>query len=199
MDFLDLTISIEQGQIVTKTFQKEMNLYQYISPSSNHPPKMINGIIFSLLRTYMRQNTREADYQSVALKLFHRHAARGWNRVLLKDIILKADKKIRQQLKNPPPTPPEACSVSLSEDTNKEQLFLHMEYGQNDIPRKAVREIYNSTCREVFEEMGIKKFIIAYSRSNNIKELMTRAKLHQAPGHEASKYYTGELLAEREV
>ena len=173
VDFLDLTISIERGQIITKTFQKEMNLYQYISPSSNHPPKMINGIIFSLLRTYMRQNTREADYQSVALKLFHRHAARGWNRVLLKDIILKADKKIRHQLKNPPPTLPEACSASSPEDANKELLFLHMEYGQNDLPRKAVREIYDSTCREVFEEMGIKKFVIAYSRSNNIKEVMT--------------------------
>ena len=77
VDFLDLTISIEQGQVITKTFQKAMNLYQYVAPSSNHPPKMINGIIFSLLRTYMRQNMREADYQSVALKLFHRHAARG--------------------------------------------------------------------------------------------------------------------------
>ena len=94
------------------------------------------------------------------------------------------------------PQPLQKHALSLSEDTNKEQLFLHMEYGQNDIPRKAVREIYDSTCREVFEEMGIKKFVIAYSRSNNIKELMTRAKLHQAPGHEASKYYTGELAAE---
>jgi len=54
---------------------------------------MINGIIYSLLRTYMRQNTREADYQEITLKLFHRHAARGWNKVLLKDLILKADKK----------------------------------------------------------------------------------------------------------
>ena len=156
---------------------------------------MINGIIFRLLRTYMRQNTREADYQSVALKLFHRHAARGWNRVLLKDIILKADKIIRHKLKNPPPTLPEASSASSPEDANKELLFLHMEYGQNDLPRKAMREIDDSTCREVFEEMGIKKFVIAYSRSNNIKELMTRAKLHQPPGHEASKYYTGKMAA----
>ena len=60
---------------------------------------MINGIIFSLLWTYMRQNTRETDYQSVALKLFHRYADRGWKRVLLKDIIFKANKeKKRQQL-----------------------------------------------------------------------------------------------------
>ena len=70
-----------------------------------------------------------------------------------------------------------------------------MEYGQKDLPRKAVREIYDSTCREVFEGFGIKRFITAYSRSNNIKDLVTRAKLHQAPGCEASKYYLGELAA----
>ena len=108
----------------------------------------------------------------------------------------QSGQKIRQQLSNSPPAPSEASSASPSEDANKEHLFLHMEYGQNDLPRKAVREIYDSTCREVFEEMGIKKFVIAYSRSNNIKELMTRAKLHQPPGHEASKYYTGEMAAE---
>ena len=33
----------------------------------------------------------------------------------------------------------------------------------------------------------------AYSRPKNIKDSMTKAKLHQAPGREASKYYSGEL------
>ena len=197
VDFLDLTVTIEQGRIVTKTFQKALNLYQYISPQSNHPPKMINGIIFSLLRTYMRQNTWEDDYQEVTLKLFRRLAARGWNKVLLKDIILKADKKIRLQLENPSPPPAELSPTSPSENnSSRDLLFLHMEYGQKDLPRKAVREIYESTCREVFEGIGIKRFITAYSRSSNIKDLVTRAKLHQAPGCEASKYYSGELAAE---
>ena len=74
-----------------------------------------------------------------------------------------------------------------------------MEYGQNDLPWKAVRDIYDSTCREAFEELGIKRFVIAYSRSSNIKDLVTRPKLYQAPGQEASKYYLGELSAEREL
>ena len=148
---------------------------------------MISGIIYSLLHTYMRQNTREADYQEMALKLFRRHAASGWSRVLLKDIHL--------QLKNPHLPLTETSSASSSEDASKELLFLHMEYGQKDLPRKAVREIYDSTCREVFEGLGIKGFVTAYSRSNNIKDLVTRAKLHQAPGHEASKYNLGELSA----
>ena len=41
VNFLDLTIYIKDGFILTKTYQKSMNLYHYISPSSDHPPKMI--------------------------------------------------------------------------------------------------------------------------------------------------------------
>ena len=37
VNFLDLTIKIEDNCITKKTYQKSMNLYQYIMPTSNHP------------------------------------------------------------------------------------------------------------------------------------------------------------------
>ena len=43
--FLDLTISIENNKIVTKTYQKSINHFQYIMPQSAHPPNMAKGII----------------------------------------------------------------------------------------------------------------------------------------------------------
>ena len=192
-DFLDLTITIENGTITTKTYQKALNLYQYIMPHSNHPPNMIKGIIYSLMRNYKRQNTHYADYKSMATKLFKRHVARGWDRSFMKDLILQADNKLeanklQASLPNPLPTLP-------TEDlSSKERLFLHFEYHVCDIPKLQVRAIYNSTCKEIFERMlGIKQLTIAYSRSTNIRESITKAKLHQAPGREASKFYTGEL------
>ena len=36
VNFLDLTISIENNRIVTKTFQKPLNLYQYIPHHAQH-------------------------------------------------------------------------------------------------------------------------------------------------------------------
>ena len=69
VNFLDLTISIENEKISTKTFQKAMNLYQYLSPRSNHPPGMIKGIIYSLLKTYKNQNTHTEDYLDIVIKL----------------------------------------------------------------------------------------------------------------------------------
>ena len=187
--FLDLTISIERGRIVYKTFQKALNLYQYIPPTSAHPPWMMRGIIYSLMRNYRRQNTHIDDYYNVAIKLFDRHVARGWDRATMRDYILDADRKLSfpsptTQPNNTPPTTP----------SNKERLFIHMEYQPHDIPRKHVRAIYDMTCKEVFEhELGITQTTIAYSHPKNIQDLVTKAKLHQAPGKPVSKYYSGEL------
>ena len=49
VNFLDLTVYIKNGFVLTKTFQKSLNLYHYLSPFSNHPPKMIKGTIYILL------------------------------------------------------------------------------------------------------------------------------------------------------
>ena len=73
---------------------------------------------------------------------------------------------------------------------------MYIKYGRNDLPRKAICAIYDYTCREMCEGIGIKHFTVAYSRPKNIKDLVTKAKLHMAPGKEASKYYLGELSAE---
>ena len=199
VDFLDLTIWIEDGYLLTKTFQKAMNLYHYISPSSNHPPKMIVGILYSLLRTYMQQNSREEDYLNVACLLHRRHVARGWDRDYLKRLILEADRKLRLE---PPPLPspvtPPPPDPALLENSPRDRIFFHAEYGRNDLSRRAIRSIYDDTLRDRLESFGIKQLTIAFSRPKNIKDYVTKAKLHMAPDKEASKYYSGELTAERE-
>ena len=49
VNFLDLNISIENERMTTNTYQKAMNLYQYLSPMSNHQPGMIKDIIYGTL------------------------------------------------------------------------------------------------------------------------------------------------------
>ena len=67
-----------------------------------------------------------------------------------------------------------------------------MEYSSNDIPRKSVRAVVDRTLGVLLKEIGITQVTLAYSRAKNIKDLVTKAKLHQPPGKEASKYYWGE-------
>ena len=111
----------------------------------------------------------------------------------MKDYILTADAKLTEKLTTKQPT---SLPIPTTEPelTNHERIFLHWEYHPNDISRKNVRAIYNDTCKELFEDaLGIKQTTIAYSRPKNLKDVLTKAKLHQAPGREASKFYSGEL------
>jgi hypothetical protein len=39
-DFLDLTLEIKNGCIVTKTYEKPTNLFLYIPPTSAHSPEV---------------------------------------------------------------------------------------------------------------------------------------------------------------
>ena len=185
VDFLDLTISIEGSSLTTKTYQKSMNLYQYIPPQSAHPPGMIKGIIFGLMRNYYLQNSKQRDYHQMATKLFSRFVARGWDRASIKGHILFADNKLRHSpltTATPEPIP------------TKNRLFIHLEYHPNHIPRKKVRELYQLHCEETFKaKLGVEQTTIAYSKHRNLQECLTKAKLHQPAGQEASMYYSGEL------
>ena len=49
VDFLDMTISIVDGHIEMRTYQKPMNLYLYLPPLSSHTRGVIKGTIFGLM------------------------------------------------------------------------------------------------------------------------------------------------------
>ena len=62
--FLDLTIRIEDhtGKIVTRTYQKPLNLHLYLPASSAHPPGVLKGMVIGTLCRYWLQNTNRDDY-----------------------------------------------------------------------------------------------------------------------------------------
>ena len=88
---------------------------------------------------------------------------------------------------------PAAEPTATTTDDGKDQLFLRMEYSRNDLPRKEVRSIYDAICKVNFECLGITQMTTAYSHAKNMRDHVAKAKLHQTPGKEASKYYLGEL------
>jgi hypothetical protein len=64
-NFLDLQISISNGKIHTKTFQKPLNLYLYIPPTSAHPLSCFKGLITGEILRYWLQNTQQEDFINI--------------------------------------------------------------------------------------------------------------------------------------
>jgi hypothetical protein len=181
IDYLDLTITIKDRRIITQTYQKEMNLYQYLPPHSSHPPSTLRGMIYSLMRTYFKQNTLKQDYVNTVILMFHHLLARGWDRYTLKDTILAADVKLQQLDQQVNPQENQAIIAP------RESLFFHLPYHPHDIPRRRLRQLFNYHCQETFSSyLGIDKFTVAYSRHKNLREHLTQARLHQAESKKAS-------------
>lgn len=192
VDFLDLTLTIKGNRIVTKTFQKKDNPYLYIPPHSAHPANTINGTIYGLLRTYYHQNTYDSDFVKIARQLFIRHVYQGWDQTILKKIFAAAFQKLKHQLANPAPPPPPDDDETKKVD--RSQLFFHMQYHPNDIPRKTVRQIYDEECSEVFEDViDIQRFTVAYSKPTTIGGVIAKSQLYEVENKEVSKYIAGEV------
>ena len=194
INFLDLTISVESGKITFCTYQKLMNLYQYISPHSAHPPGVVRGMVYGLVKTYRNQNSREQDYITILSLLHRRLVERGWDATFIKELIIWADTavKLRQPTDEPTddPTPPPLVGELFQLSAPRTRIFFHLEYHPADIPRRVLRDIYNSRCRTALESIGIKTFTIAYSRPPNLQQALTRAQLHQADGRGARYFYS---------
>ena len=103
VDFLDLTISIQNGKIETKTYQKDLNLYLYLPPTSAHPRNCIKGTIYGLIGRYYANNTHREDYISFVSLLYQRLLARGWESSYIRPIILKACSKMETHTTIPAP------------------------------------------------------------------------------------------------
>jgi hypothetical protein len=76
VQFLDLDIKLENGIISMETYQKSMNLYLYIPPSSAHPPSCFKGLICGEVRRYWLQNTPE-NFQKLLFSFIQRLLDRG--------------------------------------------------------------------------------------------------------------------------
>jgi len=75
--FLDLTLSIVNGKIISKTYQKPLNLYLYIPPLSAHPPGCFKGLISGELSRYWSQNTKVSDFIQITSEFIIRLCQRG--------------------------------------------------------------------------------------------------------------------------
>ena len=76
-NFLDLMISINKySKINTRTYQKEMNLYLYLPPTSSHPLSVMRGMIYGMLIKYDEQNSHRKHYLEMIVLLFRRLATR---------------------------------------------------------------------------------------------------------------------------
>lgn len=184
VNFLDLTLTIEGNSIVSRTYQKEMNLYLYLPATSAHTPNCIKGTIYGLVKRYYEQNTYRKDYVNFCGLLYSRLIKRGWKREYIRELINQASSTVEARAKCTTVPTQTRC-----QDLERENLlFIHVQYHPDDITRRQIRAEWDKHCGKLFEEeLGLtQQVIVAYSRQKNIRDYVSQAALHQAKGRESS-------------
>jgi hypothetical protein len=184
VNFLDLHISIHSdGDIVTKTFIKPMNLHLYIPPASAHSSGVLKSLIFGNVFRYWLQNSHTPDFIQVTKDFYGHLLKRGYTAAVLTPIFHNAATKITERAQK---TSVPATGGNLA----AKQLFLHWEYHPRDITRYEIRSVYNTTLAPILARppLGVQRLTIAYKNPPNLRRLLTRTQLQEPAGDRVSLY-----------
>ena len=183
VNFLDLTLSISNGTIASKTYVKDHNLHLYLPPTSAHAPGVLKSLIFGNLQRYWKQNTSATDYTKMALDFRHHLLARGHSPEVIDNIFMEAASHIDKTPAHP-----------QSSGRSKPKLFLHWEFHPRDIPRRQIRSIFSRSCSNILSsartltgkkpELG--RLTIAYSKPKSLGDVLCRSKMSEPSGERVS-------------
>jgi hypothetical protein len=162
--FLDLKVQIQNSRIRFTTFQKPMNLYLYIPPSSAHPTSCLKGLIIGELRRYWLQNDPDT-FQTILIKFITRLLHRGHDIANISPILLEGAHAINKTNK----------SGATPLHSQSKTLYLHWAYHPHGLQRKDIRRIFDNTLKPALDCYD--KMQIAISRPKNLREILTRAAL----------------------
>ena len=193
--FLDLTIQIEAdtGKIVTRTYQKPLNLHLYLPASSAHPPGVLKGLVIGTLYRYWLQNTNRDDYVRLVTLFAQQLNRRGQSMKKIHAVFADASTYIQNKYNGKKiyvkkKTPPLHASSSTRHKQNDEPmptLYFHMEYHPRGISRRQIQGIYNNTIGTT----GLfKRQIVAFSRPRNLRDLLSPSALPDMDGNNPSDY-----------
>ena len=78
INFMDLTITIQDGEISTTLFEKLLNIHGYITPNSAHAPGVLPGLISGNTGRIYSLCSDAAERKRLLASFYHRLLRRGY-------------------------------------------------------------------------------------------------------------------------
>jgi hypothetical protein len=159
-NFLDLSLHLNGSTITTSTYQKNMNLYLYIPPSSLHPLSCLKGLITGKLRRYFLQNNSE-DFEKILIKFIGRLTDRGHKLQDITPLLLQAAVTIDR----------ENIPKNTKEDSST--LYINWTYHPNGLQRTDLCRAFNTSFQD---SLPYDRMQVAIARPKNLRDILTKAK-----------------------
>lgn len=178
INFMDLTISIVDGKVVTTLYKKKRNLYLYIPPHSSHPTGVLTGLVFGQILRVRCLCSHKADADA-KIQHFSRILAHGHSKDNLKLLFAKAEDNVNCYL-NRTSSDHEARYKQKVVDSQKQKYF-HIQYHPEDPPAREIQKLWRDNVSDPPNdtplnqcvncqgyEVGINKLVVAYNRPLNL-------------------------------
>ncbi|KAL7493317.1 hypothetical protein ACHAWT_002399 [Skeletonema menzelii] len=188
VDFMDMTIHIQNNRIVTDLFEKKMALYLYIPPHSAHPPGVLTGMVMGQVLRIFSLCSRIEDIQR-HIKNFHdRLTRRGYSPSDLLPLFEKAARNAEAYLSKSDTEI--AADKAKKKEENSKRIFFHLKYHPNDPPSRVIQKLFRECImqpegekpfRDVRNSGGqqipIERLTICYSTHPNLKSMLSYRKI----------------------
>ncbi len=197
--FMDITIQVKGEKIITTIYAKPLALYQYIPPSSCHPPRVLSGLIFGqILQIYqLCSHSKDIDKE---LSLLHTPLLKCGH--TSNKLLPLFEKSINNALFYLPQTPEQWDAIKKAKiRKSDEQIFLRIPYHPQNPSSGFVHNLWRNLVYSVpgMENLNqltdweghripIKRLVIAYHRTPNLANPNSYQKLSVRTGLKPSMF-----------
>jgi hypothetical protein len=135
--FLDLKLTINPTTrcITTKTYQKPINLFLYISLHSAHPSGVLKSIIYGNLQRYWLQKSKRSNYISTVTQFAQHLVKRGHHRDTISQLFMEAATHIDRQAQ----TSQHGSTTTPTTQDSTATLYIHWEFHPLGIQSRQLR------------------------------------------------------------
>jgi hypothetical protein len=182
VDYMDLSLSIQNARITTTLYEKPSNHHLYIPPHSCHPPGLLGGMVFGMVNRLYTLVSDEASIKTSIITSFRHLQRRGYQPRDLHPLFQSAIKRSKEKALHPPPAKDPA-------DLQKFQFF-HIEYYPMNLPACTIQSAWRNTIANPPNKIplleiighhrvvcGIDRLIVAYHLPPNLSNLLSYRKL----------------------
>ena len=146
VNFMDMSLSIEGGKIVSTIYEKPLALNLYIPPSSSHPPGVTTGLVMGQVLRYFQLCSDQKDINDLLDVFMDRLIARGHQH---HDLIPLFDKAVRNAKTYIKKSDYEKLAVkSARAKEASRRVYLHLPYLEDDPNSREIQRIWNNCVAE---------------------------------------------------
>jgi hypothetical protein len=193
VNFLDITISILGNRIVTKIYEKPLNLYLYLPPQSTHPPGLAHGMILGGNGRIYHLTLEHPDRQAAIHAFYQRLRVCGYPAETLRPLFTEGISHASSTRHAPPAV-----------NDIEERIFLHLPFHPCNPSSQRLQRLFRDVLLSPPNEpllpdlrnlndapVRINRMIVAYHRPYNLKNLLFPRRLNEVPTQPVSSLIPG--------